>query len=531
MATTDALPVPQKNVAYRVYFDIRKNDGTLITSWAGADSNISKDGGNFAACDNEATEIQTSGTGYLELTATEMNADSVVLKTTVTNTGALPVVITFYPEEAGNIRTNAAQIGGTTQTGRDLGTSVLLSSGTGTGQLDITSGVVKANLAQILGTALTETAGQIAAAFKKFFDKATPTGTVNSLPDATAGGTGGVAIVGSSMAVGAGGISNTSFATDTVLRNIRSGQVNSATASTIVLDGAASSVNNFYDGQIVMITAGTGINQARVIKTYTGSTKSCTITENWATTPAGGDTYVIIPLGDVEVGSLMPGIITATEAPALANLDAAITTRTKPADTQAAVTTVTNLTNAPTNGDFTSTMKTSLNAATPASVVGAVGSVTGNVGGSVASVTGAVGSVTGAVGSVTGNVGGNVAGSVGSIATGGISAASIADDAIDAGSIKADAVTKIQSGLSTLTAAQVNAEVVDALTIDVIADSVAADGSRPTIAQALLMIARFLMEKSVSGTTVTVKKEDGSTASMTFTLNDGTSPSSITRTT
>src|SRR6185312_14453817 len=31
-------------------------------------------------------------------------------------------------------------------------------------------GVVKSNLSQILGTALTETAGQIAAAFKKFFN-------------------------------------------------------------------------------------------------------------------------------------------------------------------------------------------------------------------------------------------------------------------------------------------------------------------------------------------------------------------------
>lgn len=48
------------------------------------------------------------------------------------------------------------------------------------------------DLASILGTALTETAGQIAAAFKKFFDKATPTGTINSLPDAVAGANGGI---------------------------------------------------------------------------------------------------------------------------------------------------------------------------------------------------------------------------------------------------------------------------------------------------------------------------------------------------
>lgn len=47
--------------------------------------------------------------------------------------------------------------------------------------------------------------------------------------------------------------------------------------------------------------------------------------------------------------------------------------------TAGTITTATNLTNAPTAGDFTAAMKTSLNAATPASVVGAVGSVTASV--------------------------------------------------------------------------------------------------------------------------------------------------------
>ncbi|MDB4916806.1 MAG: hypothetical protein JWM95_4450, partial [Gemmatimonadetes bacterium] len=50
------------------------------------------------------------------------------------------------------------------------------------------------------------------------------------------------------------------------------------------------------------------------------------------------------------------------------NVDTLISSRTKPADTQAAVTlvaTVTNLTNAPTNGDLTATMKTSVTAAVP----------------------------------------------------------------------------------------------------------------------------------------------------------------------
>lgn len=92
-----------------------------------------------------------------------------------------------------------------------------------------------------------------------------------------------------------------------------------------------------------------------------------------------------------------------------------------------------------------------------------------------------------------------------------------------------DATLAALAALNNLSAAQVNAEVVDALTVDILADSVAADGTRPTIGQALLELTRFLMERSVSSTTMTVKKEDGTTSSMTFTLNDATTPTAITR--
>jgi len=95
--------------------------------------------------------------------------------------------------------------------------------------------------------------------------------------------------------------------------------------------------------------------------------------------------------------------------------------------------------------------------------------------------------------------------------------------------VQAHALSSEVSALNDLSAAEVNAEVVDVIRTDVIPDSVPADGSRPTVAQALLMIARFLMEKGVSGTTVTVNKEDGATSSMTFTLDDATNPTSITR--
>lgn len=121
MASSDAKPFPQKNVAYRVTFPIFDNTGALVTGAAGLDSEVSKDGGTFADCTNEATEIATaSGIYYLDLTASEMNADTVavIVKTSTTDAKTTPMI--FYPEEAGDIRVNVAQVGGTTQTAGDL---------------------------------------------------------------------------------------------------------------------------------------------------------------------------------------------------------------------------------------------------------------------------------------------------------------------------------------------------------------------------------------------------------------------------
>jgi hypothetical protein len=144
----------------------------------------------------------------------------------------------------GRIDANVVAVSGTTQTARDLGASVLISSGTGTGQLSVTSGVVQSNMVQILSAVITGTAAQIVAAFTKWFNVATPTGTINSLPDAVPGAAGGVFIAGTNAAtsittaltanvtgnlsgsvgsvtgavgsVGAGGITAASIATDAI---------------------------------------------------------------------------------------------------------------------------------------------------------------------------------------------------------------------------------------------------------------------------------------------------------------------------
>lgn len=117
MASTDARPVPQKNVAYRVTFPILDADGDLVTGATGLDSEVSKDGGTFADCTNEATEIATSsGIYYLDLTSTEMNADCVAIIVKTTSTGAKTTPIILYPEEAGDIRVNVTAYNGTAGT-------------------------------------------------------------------------------------------------------------------------------------------------------------------------------------------------------------------------------------------------------------------------------------------------------------------------------------------------------------------------------------------------------------------------------
>lgn len=100
MAATDSHPWPKKNQAYRVTFDLRLTTGALNTAGTAIDSEISKDGGTFADCTNEATQIATtSGVWFLDLTSTEMNADTVAIKVKSTDTNNMDQVIVLYPQE------------------------------------------------------------------------------------------------------------------------------------------------------------------------------------------------------------------------------------------------------------------------------------------------------------------------------------------------------------------------------------------------------------------------------------------------
>lgn len=114
MASGDATAIPVKNQAYRCVFPILDADGDLVTGATGLDSEVSKDQGTFADATSEATEIATSsGIYYLDLTATEMNADCVAVIVKTTSSGAKTTVLVFYPQEAGDINVDVTYWNGT----------------------------------------------------------------------------------------------------------------------------------------------------------------------------------------------------------------------------------------------------------------------------------------------------------------------------------------------------------------------------------------------------------------------------------
>lgn len=62
-------------------------------------------------------------------------------------------------------------------------------------------------------------------------------------------------------------------------------------------------------------------------------------------------------------------------------------------------------------------------------------------------------------------------------------------------------------------------------------ESYSTDGTNATLAQALYLIMQRVTEFAISGTTITIKKVDGSTTAATLTINDATNPTSSTRAT
>jgi hypothetical protein len=253
--------LPKTGDAANLTAYVSKNDGTVTAL------------GDTSATEQDATNAK--GYYIFDLTQAETNADKLMFsaKSTTSNIVvlAVPSVVYTVPpnfttaviDSAGLIDANMVKMGptgsGVAQTARNIGASVLLSPGTGTGQVNLSSGKVPATIA----------AGDIA----------------NNAVTAAA--------------IADGAIDRATFAADTGLQTLRSGTAQAGAASTITLDASASATDSFYLNDLVVITGGTGAGQVRRVTAYVGSTKVASVTPNWATNPDNTSTFAVLPAASV----------------------------------------------------------------------------------------------------------------------------------------------------------------------------------------------------------------------------------------
>ena len=99
MASTDASTFPVKGQAYRVTGKIvNATTGNPITgALTTPASTVSKDGAAFASTTTPVAEIGTTGYFYVDLSAAEMNANTVVVHVTAANADAVYASLCIFP--------------------------------------------------------------------------------------------------------------------------------------------------------------------------------------------------------------------------------------------------------------------------------------------------------------------------------------------------------------------------------------------------------------------------------------------------
>jgi hypothetical protein len=272
----------------------------------------------------------------------------------------------------------------------------------------------------------------------------------------------------------------------TNLTSTNEGLATSGGANTIGLNSSASSVNNVYRGQTVVLVTGTGQDQSRVCSAYNGTTKVVTVSTPWEVQPVAGTGYIMNPLGRARVAAMEDDVISAAAIASDAGTEIgtavwASATRVLTAGTNIALAKGTGVTG------FNDLSAAQVNAEADQAIADAALATAANL----ATVAGYLDTEIAAILAKVINLPASPA------ATGDIPSA---------------------------------ASVVAALHAAVVAEGYAADGDEFTFAQALYMIWSLLHDRSISGTTLTSGKLDKS-AAMTFTLDSATTPTAQERAT
>jgi hypothetical protein len=170
----------------------------------------------------------------------------------------------------------------------------LITSGTGTDQLSVSSGIGQANVEQWDSVAIAEPAtdGIPDVNIKNIVNVAAVLDANNLLKVDVEDWKGTVAVTPNTNGVPI---------VDTRLMT-RVGTAQAGASTSITLDSGASATDSFYLGQEVTIISGTGAQQSgRVITAYVGSTKVATVSPNWTTAPDSSSVFALHGCGaDIE---------------------------------------------------------------------------------------------------------------------------------------------------------------------------------------------------------------------------------------
>lgn len=113
---------------------------------------------------------------------------------------------------------------------------------------------------------------------------------------------------------------------------LESGTAAGGAAGSITLDSNSSAVDHVYEGNIVMVSSGTGAGQSRIVTGYVGSTKVASVSPDWATVPDTTSAYQLMPGGRADVGRWLGAAIPTPTTAGVPTVDAAAPTADAVAD-------------------------------------------------------------------------------------------------------------------------------------------------------------------------------------------------------
>ena len=327
MASSDASAFGRKNVAYRITFPILDADGDLVTGATGLDSEVSKDGGTFADATNEATEIATSsGVYYLDLTSTEMNADTVAVIVKTTSSGAKTTTLVIYPLKDGDIIVNMTQVGGQTASASGTVTfpAATLASTTGavgsvTGAVGSVTGNVGGNVVGSVGSVTGNVGGNVVGSVDSVTDPVTvgtnsdKTGYSLATTPPTAGA---IADAVWDEAYNQHTTAGTFGKLMDILRKanyVTDGSVAAGgTPTTTVFRTDLTEPTGTFDNQTLLFVSGALTGQSTPIETYSVTNGTITVGDPLTAAPTAGDGFVILPDHVHPLGEIADAVLTRT---------------------------------------------------------------------------------------------------------------------------------------------------------------------------------------------------------------------------